>query len=154
MDEQEVLRAERACERLTYRYTHLVDFGHASKLPDLFTLDGVFDNGDLHLEGRAQLIQAFIRREKARELRTRHVCTNVVIDVRGPTTADGVVYLSLYRQIGPTDWAEPVELSGPSVVGSYHDEYAKVDDTWLISRRLVQMPFVSATDVPWTTTIK
>jgi hypothetical protein len=144
--------AEYECERLVYRYTHLVDFGRGSELPGLFTEDGVFDNGDLRLEGSGQLMRAFAAREAATDLRTRHVCTNVLIDVLSETTASGVVYLTLYRAWAPAG-RPTVELRGPGLVGSYHDTYRLVDGIgWRIASRIVQAPFVNPDDVAWTTT--
>lgn len=151
MDDIERLVAERTCERLTYRYCQVVDFGHASRLADLFTEDGVFDNRDLRLTSREQIRRVFSEREHVRELRTRHVCTNILVDVLGPTEATGVVYLCLFRRRGPVDWSIPVASTLPVLVGSYHDEYARVDGTWLISSRVQQAPFVDPDDAGWTT---
>src|SRR3954462_10976143 len=48
MDEAalKLMWAERACERLVYRYAWLVDSGEAAGIADLFTEDGVLGAGD------------------------------------------------------------------------------------------------------------
>lgn len=150
MRAMERLLAERECERLTYRYCQAADFGHASRLADLFTGDGVFDNRDLRLHGRDEIRRVFSEREKVRELRTRHVCTNVLVDVLDADRATGVVYLCLYRRRGPLDWSVPVASTLPVLVGSYHDEYAREDGRWLIASRLQQAPFQDPSDPSWT----
>jgi len=151
VDALALLLAERACERLIYQYCRVVDDGNHSLLADLFTEDGIFDNGDMRLEGREQIRRVFTEREAVRELRTRHVCTNVLVDVRAPTQASGVVYLSLYRRRGPVDWTVPVPSTLPVLVGSYHDSYARVEGTWLIRSRVQQAPFVDPSDDGWST---
>jgi SnoaL-like domain len=43
---------ERACERLIIDYTHLVDFGEAARIADLFMTDGVWEAGGLRMDGQ------------------------------------------------------------------------------------------------------
>jgi hypothetical protein len=148
------IAAERECERLTYRYCEAVDFGHASRLADVFAEDGVFDNGDLRLVGREQVRRVFAEREQVRELRTRHVCTNVHIDVTSATSATGVVYLTLYRRRGPEDWSVPVAETAPAVVGSYHDRYVRTDAGWLIASRRLEAAFADPAAAGWSTTTR
>ena len=59
MDEAalELLWAERACERLVYRYAWLVDSGEAAGIADLFTEDGVWAAGDSEpMRGRVGIL--------------------------------------------------------------------------------------------------
>jgi uncharacterized protein (TIGR02246 family) len=146
------LAMERECERLTYRYCEAVDVGQASRLADVFAEDGTFDNGDLHLVGREQIRRVFAERELVRELRTRHVCTNVHVEVTGPTTATGVVYVTLYRRRGPEDWSVPVDDTRPAVVGSYHDAYVRTGDGWRIAARQLNTAFADPSDAGWSPT--
>lgn len=141
-----MLLAERACERLTHQYCRFVDEGNHSRLADLFTEDGSFDLRAMRLEGRDQIRRVFTEREAVRELRTLHVCTNILIDVGTPTQASGVVYLSLYRRRGPVDWTIPVPSTLPALVGTYHDTYARVDGSWLIRSRVQRVPFMDPSD--------
>jgi hypothetical protein len=149
VDALERMAAERECARLTFRYCEAVDLGHASQLADVFAVDGVFDAGGLYLVGRAEIRRVFTERERVRELRTRHVCTNVHVDVVDDATATGVVYLTLYRRRGSTDWSVPVPTTAPSLVGSYHDRYVLTDDGWRIARRTQEVVFVDPSDTGW-----
>jgi len=149
MDLLERMAVERECERLTYRYCEAVDLGHASRLADVFAEDGVFAAGGLHLVGRAEIRRVFTEREQVRELRTRHVCTNVRVDVLDELTATGVVYLTLFRRRGSADWSVPVPTTAPALVGSYHDRYVRTGDGWRIAERRQQVVFVDPSDAGW-----
>jgi hypothetical protein len=149
MDLMERIAAERECERLTYRYCEAVDLGHASRLADVFAADGVFDAGGLYLVGREEIRRVFTEREQVRELRTRHVCTNVHIDVLDQATATGVVYLTLFRRRGSEDWSVPVPSTSPALVGSYHDDYVRGGEGWRIARRRQEVVFVDPSDAGW-----
>ncbi|MCP5026391.1 MAG: hypothetical protein GY929_08915 [Actinomycetia bacterium] len=52
MNDDERLAAERACEKLIIRYTHIADFGPGETMPDLFTDDAVWESGEGRYEGR------------------------------------------------------------------------------------------------------
>jgi hypothetical protein len=149
MDLLERIAAERDCARLTYRYCEAVDLGHASRLADVFAADGEFAAGGLHLVGREEIRRVFTEREQVRELRTRHVCTNLHVDVLDEVTATGVVYLTLYRRRGSADWSVPVPTTAPALVGSYHDRYVRTGEGWLIARRRQQVVFVDPSDAGW-----
>jgi uncharacterized protein (TIGR02246 family) len=149
MDLLERIAAERDCARLTYRYCEAVDMGHASRLADVFAEDGVFEAGGLHLVGRDEIRRVFTEREQVRELRTRHVCTNLHVDVLDEATATGVVYLTLYRRRGSEDWSVAVPTTAPALVGSYHDSYVRAGEGWLIAHRRQQVVFVDPSDAGW-----
>jgi ketosteroid isomerase-like protein len=149
MDLLERIAAERECERLTYRYCEAVDLGHASRLADVFAADGVFEAGGLHLVGRKEIRRVFTDRERVRELRTRHVCTNLHIEVLNEATATGVVYLTLFRRRGSVDWSVPIPTTAPALIGSYHDRYVRTADGWRIAARHQQVVFVDPSDTGW-----
>jgi len=83
---------ERECERLIVAYSHMIDFGHAGNVADLFTADGVWESAERHLDGGDAIAASFRARQANTGRRSRHVCTNVAIDVLGPDTAKGVSY--------------------------------------------------------------
>src|SRR5271170_3547708 len=88
----ETMLIERACARLVSEYCHLVDLGQASKIADLFTDDGFWSSPETTLNGRAEIERGFRRREQNRRRTSRHICSNVLIEVLDETTARGVVY--------------------------------------------------------------
>ena len=139
MDDLSRLVAEQACAALITRYTHLVDEGQASEVADLFTADGVWASPESTFEGRDAIRAAFLRREKSRR-RSRHVCTNVAIDVADEGNATGLCYLTLFR----TDAEEtPPRGTAPDLVGVYRDRFVRTDDDgWRFASRLTEVSFV------------
>ncbi|HEX9888213.1 MAG TPA: nuclear transport factor 2 family protein [Nitriliruptorales bacterium] len=151
MTELDVIGIERACERLVIAYTHLVDGGEAAAVADLFAPDGVWSFGDERCEGREAIRSAFARRQ-ASDRTSRHVCTNLRVDVVDADHASGVVYVTLYRFDGPGP-ASP----DPVMVGDYRDRFVRTADGWRFDQRHATAVFVrgrspaGSTPVPVTT---
>mgnify|MGYP001825558589 FL=1 len=136
------LADERACERLVMRYTHLVDFGDAAAIADLFTDDGVWRTDQFEMRGRQAIADGFTRRQGVTRRQSRHVCTNVIITVEGDF-ATGLCYLVNYRHDSQTGVAEkPAPADVPKFVGEYHDSFVRTEDGWRISDRYCDMAFV------------
>jgi len=127
------------CEAISIAYARAVDFRDYDSFVELFTEDGVLDTGK-PLEGRAAIAQAMSRRPY--ELRSRHILTNIFIEVLSETEARGISYLPLYRHIGPESLTgEPIEFEGPAAVGHYEDRFLKTSDGWKIKRRKLHFAF-------------
>ena len=144
MDDITRLMIERACERLIAEYARLVDFGHAARIADLFTADGVWESGDLRMEGREAIRTGFGRREGIARRVSRHVCTNVIIDVLSDDRARGQTYLVNFRydrRDGDLP-GFPVPAGSPKFVGEYHDWYVCTPEGWRFSRRVCSLAFV------------
>lgn len=140
MDELERLAIERSCERLVVAYSHLIDFGEASRVAELFTDDGVWESAEATMQGRAGIAEGFGRRQANTGRRSRHVCTNLAVDVVSATEATGLCYFTLYRAdnvSGPT-----ATLEGPEIVGEYRDRFVLTDDGWRIVHRQASAGFV------------
>lgn len=151
MDDGTRTQIERACERLVMTYTHLVDFGGADKIADLFTEDGEFVGGGANLmKGKEQLKKGFGRRQKSKRI-SRHVCTNLLIDVIDDDNAKGLVYLSLYRHdpkedAGPDPMKGAAPLPGPNLIGQYEDTFQRVRGQWLFAQRKIGVAFLAEED--------
>lgn len=140
MDAMERLQIERACERLVARYSHLIDFGEAGRVGELFTDDGVWTSAEATMTGREQIGAGFGRRQANTGRRSRHVCTNVIIDVVSDDEAEGVSYFTLYREDGVT--GAVARLEGPQMVGEYRDRFRRTPDGWRIAHRSALAGFV------------
>lgn len=140
MDELGRAAAERACEALITAYTHYVDdFGERSRVPELFTEDGVWESDEARLEGRDQLASFFGKVEAHRT--TRHVSSNVAVRVTGPDGAEGLSYFTLYRHVG--EKPRVPDLDGqPVIVGHYRDRFVRTADGWRIAHRRADVGFV------------
>ena len=129
----------RACEALSIAYARAVDFRDYDTVPELFTEDGILDTTEV-IEGRKAIAARMASRPD--ELRSRHVLTNIFIDVLSPTEARGISYLTLYRHVGPESLkGEPVPFHGPAAIGHYEDRFEKTGEGWRIRRRKLHFAF-------------
>lgn len=114
---------EHDCARLIALYANLNDEARWDEVAALYAEDGVMVRPtapDAPTVGRAAILAAF----KARPPRvTRHVCSNVVIDVESDDAARGVSAMLLF-----TGAAEPL-------VGSFHDRFVLTADGWRFAER-------------------
>ena len=114
---------EHDCARLIALYANLNDEARWDEVAALYADDGVMVRPtapDAPTQGRAAILAAF----KARPARvTRHVCSNVVIDVDSETTARGVSAMLLFTG-----------AAGP-LVGSFHDRFVRTADGWRFAER-------------------
>jgi ketosteroid isomerase-like protein len=142
MDDVERSVAERACERLVYEYCHLIDLGTADRVHELFTDDGVWEAGRIVMTGIEEIREGFGRRAEMSRT-SRHVCTNVVINVLSEDSAEGVSYVTLYRHDGEGDGPAPTN-DQPVMVGHYADRFARTEDGWRIAHRRAEIAFMRA----------
>ena len=144
------LIAERACERLMYQYARFVDSGEAARIADLFTDDGVWTAADgRSMDGQDQIRAAFSARQALTRRLSRHVITNVLIDVHSDTEASGTAYLVNYRHDGTGDRVErPGPARHPKFVGDYHLEFRSLDGEWRIARLRFDLLFLRRSEVP------
>ncbi len=143
MDDLARLIAERSCERLIVEYARLVDFGNAGGIADLFTEDAVWSGTDLVLDGRAAIREWFVKREGLARRVSRHVFTNVGVDLLSDTEATSVCYMINYRhdrQEGDTRM--PTRGDVPKYVGECRDRFRLTPDCWRFTARHVEVAFV------------
>ncbi|MDZ4762395.1 MAG: nuclear transport factor 2 family protein [Alphaproteobacteria bacterium] len=141
MTDIEKLLIERACERLVVEYCHLTDHGEAARVADLFTEDGVWSSSENTMNGRDKLRKGFQRRQDIAARMSRHVCTNLLVDVIDEDTARGVVYLTLYRHDGEAGRATS-PTQAPAMVGEYRDEFKRTPAGWRFHRREIVLSFI------------
>lgn len=114
---------EADCARLIALYANLNDAACWDEVAALYTEDGLMTRPtapDAPIIGRAAILAAFQGRPPRK---TRHVCSNVVIDVESPTTARGVSAMVLF-----------LEGNAP-LAGSFHDRFELTPDGWRFSER-------------------
>ena len=146
MTEAEELLIERACEKLVARYTHWIDFGEAERVAELFAVDAVWEaEPDIRFAGRDQVRAMLGARQAMAQRRSRHVCTNLCIDVVDADHATGLVYLSLFRHDFPgADAPDLVAPMGPPVaVGQYRARFVRTAEGWRFASRRAEIAFGS-----------
>lgn len=143
MDDIERMLIERECDRLVTAYCHLIDHGEAAKVVDLFSEDAIWAAPGMKMEGREQLRAGFQQRQAQTERMSRHVCHNFQCNVIDENHAEGVVYLTLYRNDGEPD-RKISPLVGPAMVGEYRDRFVRTPDGWRINHRELEASFVAS----------
>ena len=149
MDADERLRIEAECARLVAAYCHFVDHGQAARIADLFTDDGVWTApGVVTMRGRDELRAGLAQREARTDRVSRHVCTDLLIDVLDPDRAEGVVTVTIYRhdRSEGEPAGEPAPLDGPLMIGEYRDRFCRTPDGWRFARREVAVSFLRRRD--------
>lgn len=144
MDDLARLLIERHCERLIADYARCVDFGEAARIADLFTVDGVWEAGDVRMDGRDAIRAGFSRREGVTRRVSRHVCTNVAVDVVSDDEARGLCYLINYRhdRWDGEDPGAPSPAGHPKFVGEYHDRFRRTPEGWRFFHRRCTLGFM------------
>jgi hypothetical protein len=143
MDDLARLLVERECERLILRYCTLVDLGNASQIADLFCEDGEWIGVELHLRGQDEIRAWFTEREGLARRISRHVCTNILIDVLSEDEAESICFMADYRHDSRDGEPQlPVTLEVPKYLGELHDRFRRTPDGWRFARRRVEVSFV------------
>jgi len=143
----ERIEIERACERLILDYSRALDLGDMNAAADCFAANGSMArpmNPDVVIQGREAIRASLLTRPKA--LHTKHLATNIMIDVQGPDTATGLSYLSMVS-VMLADGAKPPHASpGPLWFGECVDSFVRENGAWkLLDRRgSIQMKYPGA----------
>ena len=139
----ERIEIERACERIVYAYSRALDLGDMSAAADFFA-----ENGSMArpmapqqiIQGRETIRTALLSRPKT--LLTKHLATNVMIDVVSREEARGLSYLTMISTT-PGDAAAPYVSAGPIYFGEFKDRFVRESGEWkfLERRGSIQMKF-------------
>lgn len=139
MQDDDIAGIERACTALSYAYARAIDFRDQDALVELFTDDATLTLGDT-LSGQ-DAIRAWIR-ARPDELRSRHVVSNVFVDVLSADSARGIAYLTLYRHHGEASLLHgPAPLAGAAAVGHYEDRFMRTAAGWRFAARRLLLAF-------------
>lgn len=137
MTPRERMEIEHACQKVMLKSISTFDGRDFSGFAGLFAPDGVFvraNQPDAPLLGR-EAIQAALQSRPADRL-TRHLCTNIEIDVVDADHAVGRCYLYLFSASA----SEPDQVGGRPAdptqrLGEYLDQYVRTPEGWRIARR-------------------
>jgi 3-phenylpropionate/cinnamic acid dioxygenase small subunit len=133
--------ARRAVTGLVYAYAERIDAGDFAGLAELFA------EGEITFEGRRDVCrgtaevlaryEATTRRYPDGTPRTKHVTTNVVVDVdRDAATAAARSYFTVLQAV-------PGQLAlQPVVAGRYRDRFARGPGGWQFARRHICVDLV------------
>ena len=122
----------RAIEDLIYAYAERIDAGDLSGVAHLFRNGRVTAAPGMVFEGAEEVRGLYARATRLYEdgtPRTKHVTTNVVVDV--DDGADRGSARSYYTVLQQTE-ALPLQ---PIIAGRYHDTFHRVDGSWCFDTR-------------------
>ena len=123
MTDDERRAIETDCARLIALYANLNDAARWDEVAALYAEQGVMTRPtapDAPIVGRAAILAAFRSRPPRT---TRHVCSNVVIDVDSADEARGTSAMLLFT-------GAPAPL-----VGSFHDRFVRTAEGWRFAAR-------------------
>jgi hypothetical protein len=124
-----------AIETLIMTYAERVDLGDFAGVADLFdgaTYRSALGDDVMVQDGRDDVLATFetlVRRYPDGTPRTKHVTTNVMVEVDGDTATAR----SYYTVMQQTD-VLPLQ---PIICGRYHDAFARSDGEWRFTDRLI-----------------
>lgn len=128
MNASELLLIERACERVVIDSARFNDERQWAALAGLYTPSGVVvrPNGQ-RLEGRQAIEAAYAAGSPDRV--TRHLCTNLRVDVDGPDAAHATTTVLIVSGTHAGD--QDVTYR----VGEFADRFERTGDGWKIAER-------------------
>jgi hypothetical protein len=140
----EQVEIERACERIVHEYSRALDLGDMNAAANLFAEKGTMARPmapEEVIQGREAIRASLLTRPKT--LLTRHLATNVMIDVEGRDSARGISCLTMIATTPPADGKPPFISTGPVYFGEFKDRYVRENGVWrfLERRGSIQMKF-------------
>lgn len=135
---QQQIEIEHACQKVLLKSVSTFDDGDFQGFANLFAADGVFFRANFPnepLTGREAILAALLARGADRV--TRHLCTNIEIDVVDADHAIGRCYLYLFT----AQKSAPEAVGGRPAdagqrLGEYIDHYVRTAEGWRIAKRV------------------
>jgi hypothetical protein len=143
----EQMEIERACERLVHAYSRALDLGDLSGAADFFAENGAMSRPmtpDQVIEGRERIRTSLLTRPKT--LLTRHLATNVMVEVESRDAAHGISYLTMIAVTPQASDRPPFLSPGPIYFGEFKDRFVREGGAWkfLERRGSIQIKFSGA----------
>jgi hypothetical protein len=132
----ERLEIERACERIVYAYARALDLNDLSGAADFFAANGSMTRPmmpDQLVEGRETIRASLLTRP--RTLLTKHLATNVVIDVESRDAARGISCLTMISTTPAAGATPPFISKGPVYFGEFRDRFVREHGVWKFLER-------------------
>ena len=137
------MSSEHDIENVMYRYGEYVDLARFDELGELFRHGAIRSDrgsGDLRGEAVATFYRATNRvHPDTGTLRTRHIASNVIIEVDDPAgTATARSYFVVCQQTN-------VLALQPIVAGRYHDTFRRIEGEWWFDLRMIHVELIGDT---------
>ena len=136
LDSVEELMAESQCGRVLVGFYRAIDEARFSDAAIYFAEDAEWHRRGVILKGRKAVEDAY--KDRGPEVRTRHLLSNLMIDVRPEGTALFSLNITFYMGVSSPDNVPTV--SGPSTVLYSFGELRR-DSDWRIARKETRREF-------------
>lgn len=145
MNDQQRQSIEQACSKLVNQFSCFNDRRDFEALSNLFTEEGAFarpTDPENFVEGRENILAAFNARPFDRI--TRHLISNVIIDVEDATLARGVCYATLFMAPADAESANfGVQANASQLVGEFRMQFSLTEAGWKIARQTGKIIFTT-----------
>lgn len=139
MDAIERLLIEADCTRLMTEFANCSDTFDYDRAVELFVPDCRFSRADEVFEGQDGLRFALSRRPLDRM--TRHIVSNVLIDIASADTASGTAYSLVFGYRGKLEKGAEAPLGGPDSLIHYNAEFTRTGAGWRIATWHIGLAF-------------
>jgi hypothetical protein len=117
-------------ENLIYEFFYCLDERRYRELSDMFAADGVWHRQGKELRGPDAVMDAMKQRPPG--FTTRHLITNVMVDVDGPDAASARFYMTVFVHEGAEPPKAAVPMAVPMHVSSFEQKFVNRGGRWLI----------------------
>ncbi len=141
---------ERACEQLVLTYSRALDLGDMNAAADCFAEGGSMARPmtpDQVVRGRDAIRASLLTRPKT--LLTKHLATNIMIQVESREKAAGLSYLTMIATTPAAEHKPPFLSQGPIYFGEFRDRFVLENGVWKFEERRgsIQMKFAGVAPV-------
>ena len=144
---RDVARAiEWDCMRTLTCFFNYFDQWRYDDMVALFTPEAVWHRQGKALQGEA--IMAALN-ARSRTQTVRHVITNIQVDVKAPTSADFILYVTAYTHDSGVTVATPPTIQMPSLLLVVPGALVKLGNDWKIVQMSMNREFVFGEPTSW-----
>lgn len=139
MDALERLTIESHCQRLMNRFSWAIDAMDYEEVVSLFVPDCVFGRAETYYHGYDGLRRSLEGRPRDRT--TRHIVSNVIIDVADADHAKGKAYCLVFGHRGVLAAGAEAPLGAPDSLILHEADFLKTDEGWRFKRFYIGLSF-------------
>ncbi|WP_226553942.1 nuclear transport factor 2 family protein [Celeribacter naphthalenivorans] len=133
------LAIESDCTKLMKTFSLCTDTFDYDRALGLFVPDCTFQRADETFEGIEGL--KFVLNRRNPERLTRHVLSNILIDIKDENTATGQAYALVFGHAGPLSATGEAPLVSPDSLVIFNGSFTRMEDGWRIKRWQIGLSF-------------
>jgi ketosteroid isomerase-like protein len=143
MDKQKRQAIQLECRDLVWELAQATDHGQYDEAIKYYAPDAVWMRAGKAMKGQAEILRAL--KDRLPSHVARHVVSNIKIDVKDDSHAEGVTYyIAFTGDSGQTPPKLPIMESRPFSMGEWHDRYVLTKEGWKLAYRETRRLFERA----------